>query len=230
MSRDTRSCPQCGGVFTVYASRTKRFCSRDCSTLAQQVRKSVTCASCGVEFTVPTSRRRSHCSVSCKAASQRKALLVGKYRQVHLPGHPLAGSSGLVSEHRVLLYAKIGPGKHPCYRCGRSVEWRVGGGIGDGVLVVDHIDRDSRNNSVANLAPACTRCNNLNMSSTVEADEPHIVQKDGTRVRGFQRDCEQCGKAFVAWPNKKDPRRGRFCSHSCSVRARTRDTHGRLRQ
>jgi 5-methylcytosine-specific restriction endonuclease McrA len=68
--------------------------------------------------------------------------------------HPLA-VDGWVREHRAVLFAAIGDGEHPCYRCGTVVAWGT-------TLEVDHLDRDRRNNSVQNLAPACRGCQNRN--------------------------------------------------------------------
>lgn len=38
-------------------------------------------------------------------------------------GHPLAGGSGGLAEHRKVLYEKIGPGEHSCHWCGKSLGW-----------------------------------------------------------------------------------------------------------
>lgn len=70
-------------------------------------------------------------------------------------GHPLANSSGVVSEHRRALYDKIGPGLHPCHwGCGKVLEW--GGILG---ICVDHLDDDKVNNDPDNLVPSCLVCN-----------------------------------------------------------------------
>lgn len=79
------------------------------------------------------------------------------YRRIHLAGHPLARSQGLVYEHRVVLFDAIGPGQHPCHWCGRTVSWtatRQGRR-----LIVDHLDDDGLNNDPENLVPSCLRCN-----------------------------------------------------------------------
>ena len=74
------------------------------------------------------------------------------YRLLPRRGHPLADSSGYVYEHRLVLYAVLGPGAHPCHWCKRHVEWSVD-------LEVDHLDDDKTNNTPANLAPSCHACN-----------------------------------------------------------------------
>lgn len=69
-------------------------------------------------------------------------------------GHPLASHHGELLEHRAVLYAKIGPGSHPCHWCGKLREWGGAGGIH-----VDHLDEDKLNNDPENLVPSCKQCN-----------------------------------------------------------------------
>lgn len=68
------------------------------------------------------------------------------------PSHPLSQSSGLVLQHRKVLFQKIGPGPHRCNWCGLIVEW------GDS-LVTDHVDGDRQNNDPSNLVASCISCN-----------------------------------------------------------------------
>jgi hypothetical protein len=72
-------------------------------------------------------------------------------------GHPLARSKGQVQMHRVVLFAKIGDGSHPCHWCGKTVAW--GYHVSTDTLVVDHLDEDRANNAPENLVPSCSRCN-----------------------------------------------------------------------
>ena len=73
------------------------------------------------------------------------------YRELFKPGHPLARPSGRIYEHRLVLYAVIGDGPHPCNWCLLPVTWES--------MDVDHIDRDKANNTPMNLVPSCHRCN-----------------------------------------------------------------------
>lgn len=74
--------------------------------------------------------------------------------------HPLADKRGRVLEHRRVLFDLIGPGEHPCFHCGRTVEWLTTRHTkGSNALVVDHIDNDPTNNRPENLLPSCLACN-----------------------------------------------------------------------
>ena len=80
------------------------------------------------------------------------------YVIVKQPDHPLAWR-GWVYEHRAVLFAEIGPGWHPCHRCGMQVSWELSYPQNLDALVVDHLDEDKANNAVSNLAPSCSVCN-----------------------------------------------------------------------
>jgi hypothetical protein len=74
------------------------------------------------------------------------------YVRMKAPDHPLA-RDGWVREHTMVLYAKIGPGTHPCDGCSTPVTWGT-------TLEVDHLDWDRARNVAANLVPVCRGCNN----------------------------------------------------------------------
>lgn len=80
------------------------------------------------------------------------------YIVIHRPEHPLASPQGKVLEHRVVLYDKIGPGKHPCHWCGKTLDWAAHRHAPD-ALTTDHLDTHTDNNDVSNLVPACLPCN-----------------------------------------------------------------------
>lgn len=73
------------------------------------------------------------------------------YRILNKPDHPLA-VNGKVYEHRIVLFAIIGSGTHPCHWCNNPVTWMVD-------LEVDHVDGNTTNNTPANLVPSCHQCN-----------------------------------------------------------------------
>ena len=81
------------------------------------------------------------------------------YRTIRRPDHPLGAGRAQhrVEEHRIVLYDAIGPGRHDCHWCGRSLDWF--GTPGDSLLVVDHLDENRLNNQPRNLVPSCLSCN-----------------------------------------------------------------------
>lgn len=82
------------------------------------------------------------------------------YILVKADGHPLANSKGWAFEHRLVLFAKIGPGPHECHWCGLSVYWeRSYGDKCPDALVTDHVDEDKENNDPGNVVQSCPRCN-----------------------------------------------------------------------
>lgn len=91
---------------------------------------------------------------------------IWKYRSIQSSGyvlisdsnHPLATSSGTVTEHRKVLYDAIGEGPHTCHWCHISIKWMRGKCL-KGCLVPDHLDGNKANNELTNLVPACNRCN-----------------------------------------------------------------------
>lgn len=70
--------------------------------------------------------------------------------------HPLSPKSGVLYQHREVLYDAIGDAVHACYWCGTEVEWKA---KGKRKLVVDHLDGDKAHNRLSNLKPSCHRCN-----------------------------------------------------------------------
>lgn len=81
------------------------------------------------------------------------------YRVRMLRSHPLAPASGLVKEHRAVLFDAIGPGAHRCHWCGTTVAWERSWPRHADALVVDHLDHDRLNNDPANLVASCGACN-----------------------------------------------------------------------
>lgn len=97
-----------------------------------------------------------HGSVEKVAAKVRPQF--PRYRQTMRHGHPIAGKSGKVYVHRLVLFETIGPGTHPCHWCCRQVSWDLPKGQPD-ALQADHLNHDRLDNRPENLVPACGPCN-----------------------------------------------------------------------
>ena len=131
------------------------------------------------------------------------------------PGHPLAGSRGLVLKYRMIVYDAIGPGPHPCRWCGRLLEWRYG--LVPDAIVIDHINHDSTDNSLENLAVSCQRCNTSRSITRVRDDELFITNSKG-RVRCVENVCLECGAPCRVSIAAARAGQGRFCSRACGAR------------
>lgn len=149
---------------------------------------------CGTHY----ERKRRHGTLELRPAGRpigARRLSRGNppYYFVRVPDHPLVTprSDGWVGEHRLLLFAATGPElAHPCWRCGRVVEW---GGTGHRRLVVDHVDGVSLRNVVSNLRVSCAPCN---------------------LKRPTPRRCAFCAGSLTG--RRSD---ARFCSAACRRRA-----------
>jgi hypothetical protein len=177
------------------------------------------CAICEVPFQ-PIDRRRRTCSAAC----QYKLIWANRprgadYTKLYLPGHPLADGRGAVGEHRAALYAKLGPGWHPCHWCKTLVEWRpVGQALERGSLRTDHLDGDRRNNDPANLVPSCNGCNVRRGKQDRITEGELFIIRGGKRLRAERRTCVLCGSAFLHRIASHSP--GLYCSKSCATRHR----------
>lgn len=139
------------------------------------------------------------------------------YRSVHAPDHPLAGRNGKTTEHRVALYAKIGPGPHPCHWCQAPLNWLPGRSTRKGALVVDHLDDDGRHNAPENLVPSCHGCNVMRaLPDRPVKDAELFVIRNGYRRRAVGRTCGQCGRSFLIPIDQLRPGKGEWCSRRCT--------------
>jgi endogenous inhibitor of DNA gyrase (YacG/DUF329 family) len=136
------------------------------------------------------------------------------YRQVKMPGHPLARKSGTVMVHRLVLYQRIGPGEHSCHWCGKAVRWGLP--LTDpAALVSDHVDGNPRNAEDYNLVPSCSECNTSRMKGLMLGrDEFYIPYRQG-KHRAKSISCPRCGTAFVSRTNSIGMPYTKYCSKKC---------------
>lgn len=138
------------------------------------------------------------------------------YKFVWKPDHPLAHRRGIVREHRVVLYDKIGDGTHQCHWCKKEVVWHTLTNILPDSLLADHLDGDINNNSPENLVPSCNKCNS---KRTVGIKDGEVVYVDGSgrRYRGKINTCKHCLEEYVApdTPSTRKSRGQTFCSRAC---------------
>lgn len=183
------------------------------------------CETCGapVKERPPSARAARFCSLSCYHASMRgvnRVPVVAGERLRMAKGHPIAPASGRIAEARLVLYDKIGPGKHACNWCGTSIEWMPGAGPVPGAIMADHLDWDRTNNAPENVVAACHNCNAHRTRAgdrrRIEDGEPVVVM-GGRRTRAIKRVCETCGKTFLIAPAalKRGRGTGRYCSYAC---------------
>lgn len=117
------------------------------------------------------------------------------YLTMRAPGHPLAGRNQRVFVHRKVLFDAIGPGSHPCHRCGIPVDWSEPFPTG---LVVDHLDHDRANNVISNLAPSCHPCNVSDGAESAKTRCPqgHPYDEQNTRRAEGKRRCRACKSQY----------------------------------
>jgi hypothetical protein len=117
-------------------------------------------------------------------------------------GHPLVCHNGELKEHRKVLYEKIGPGSHHCYRCGKELSWDE--------IIPDHLDEDRLNNDPENLEPCCRKCNwdrnnpNVVKGAKTSCINGHQYTPENTRInsKGY-RECWTCLRSRYAERNRR---------------------------
>lgn len=166
-----RTCEQCGNEFQCDPSSERFLCSIDCRRARRhptpKARTMCGVAGCLNEAVYSSGlcngcycRLRRTGSLNRRVPTYRKKQTTG-YIVVKAIGHPLARQSGLLFEHRKVLYDQIGDGPHKCYWCDGEVQWSNAGKSKRGSLVPDHLDGNKSNNSADNLVAACNTCNAL---------------------------------------------------------------------
>ncbi len=162
----------CGREFSYQVGRgtDRKYCSVKCrteyekSTLKsrRKIKRALVCntPNCGKLVDRPTyglceacyyQQRRTGSVV--RQGVKFRAVKKDGYVRLILPQHPLAISAGYVLEHRKVLYDRYGPGVHPCFWCGNTLEWKD--------IVGDHLNEIKEDNSPENLVISCNKCNRL---------------------------------------------------------------------
>ena len=101
----TCECVLCGSLFTTYKSRCElgrgKFCSKTCSRINDI--HTLTTTGFGTRFLTGTK--------PCNTKGFRYTCARGgghRYKQLHLPTHPMADKNGYVREHRFIMEQQIG--------------------------------------------------------------------------------------------------------------------------
>jgi hypothetical protein len=137
-----------------------------------------------------------------------------------MPDHPLAApSSGLVYEHRRVMYDLLGPGPHPCHWCGVMLDWPD--------AECDHLDTARSNNVPSNLVFSCHDCNTRRVIPSPEALAARLAALDRGREAARlassrpreMRACVLCCTEVERLPSDRRV----FCSRRCASIKRERD-------
>lgn len=144
------SCKVCSRGFYVKPNRINRgwgkYCSKQCNYEDQKTGRSFACHTCGqlsyksLKDQVKSKSGKYFCSKSCQTI-WRNSVYTGKSHS--------NWRGGQSAYRNILLRAKI---DHVCSRC-KNRDTRI--------LIVHHIDRNRKNNSVSNLMWLCHNCHYL---------------------------------------------------------------------
>ena len=136
-----KDCEQCGKNFYVMpnAIKTRKYCSKECNINSQKSRMSKECLICNKMMTFKKCKdnRKKYCSVECKKVALRtnKRLDISANFKDCKTLKLRMNDIGLVEK---------------CNRCSYSVYKEI--------LVVHHIDRNRKNNTLKNLEVLCPNC------------------------------------------------------------------------
>lgn len=137
-----------------------------------------------------------------------------RYSHASSIGHPLADAKGKIKVHRLVLFNKIGPGKHPCHWCGEIVAWTNAGPI-RGALVVDHVNNDGFDNSEENLVPSCSGCNTRRTRGDKLGKEESVIIDSGRPRRAVESTCAMCGNPYLTRMSATGILFTKACSRKC---------------
>ncbi len=121
------------------------------------------------------------------------------YKQLYLPEHPNASSTGLVYEH--ILIAEKTLGRY--LKKGESVH---------------HIDGNKKNNTPENLIVFASNADHVRFH---KSESPNLVKIGDTwQCKNIQqvKICEWCHKEYIAGKNNKRKLQ-KYCSHECAANA-----------
>jgi hypothetical protein len=163
-----RTCPVCKNPFSyeIGQGKDRKFCSPECyAENALRLKKEYPkrYAPCSTEGCKNLANRvglelceacygrlRRNGSVARRGAKLRSKNKAGYISLIM--DHPLASpSTGCVYEHRKVVFDRVGAGPHPCYWCGKILEWSR--------IVIDHLNEVKDDNRFENLAISCSPCN-----------------------------------------------------------------------
>lgn len=125
------------------------------------------------------------------------------------------GGHSKAKRSRLVLYEQIGPGAHACNWCNKQVHWQ--GASGGNVLVVDHLDADTWNDSPRNLVPSCPGCNVArakrdNFLTHCSKGHPRNAENTWLDTRN-ERRCRPCNRLKA---NRRYHRMRRLAGHKSS--------------
>lgn len=124
-----RNCPCCGDAFET-RRKAQRYCSRTCSSVDRR-RKPIICPTCGEDF-VPQRREQRFCCRSCSKVLDRNPNWLGDAAQTKTKRDRIQSRLSLVGV--------------ACEICSEPATDR------------HHIDGDTGNNELINIACLCRRC------------------------------------------------------------------------
>jgi len=152
-------CQHCS-VELPYDQRKNKFCSMTCAALHNNPRrvsetaKYGVCLTCGKEFTKKSWQNKKFCTQYC-ATQYRSIQLKQSWLETGITGDWTGGKTGGAPKAQYVIQTLKKEQNNECAICHRPSTWEEK----PLVLILDHIDGDSTNNSRSNLRLICPNCN-----------------------------------------------------------------------